>query len=59
MEYMGTQYFNLKNLVIKAERRLLKVSSWHYSGHDKCVCVCGGGGQSQLKIQWNAIPCKN
>ena len=49
MEYMGTQYFNLKNLVIKAERRLLKVSSWHYSGHDKCVCVCvyvlgvGGG----------------
>lgn len=27
MEYMGNTYFNRKNLVVKAERRILKVST--------------------------------
>lgn len=38
MEYMGNSYFVLKNQVIKAERRMLKVSSCHCC-HDKALLL--------------------
>lgn len=38
MEYMGNSYFVLKNQVIKAERRMLKVSGCHRC-HDKALLL--------------------